>query len=599
MHRHSVSLRDEDMRISIMLATLWRALMDVSAWIAFSACRRWWTQRTGGSQDCCASIPPAKEIACPGALPCTSCVATPAPGDSTHVSTCPSPTSSASLADSTTGLPALQVQTISQSCSIEGQSVEQRGSIDVKEAAADLGEAGEASAHPHPLPEEGDADGTGEGEVEFTRARQLLGQSWITDTRHESVIFEDEQLELQYHRRRSVVLPCFVRAFEKALGDNQRMWDEGQCLIKDNDDLLEALRRMENELVQAEGDAEYWKTLAEAGGSEDAVRNPPSPSPPPSANTSAVEECADELQGAATSSSAPEEDAASILRDPDLRLSPHNGGGVCGSAATSLTPTDCPPLSGCPARNSLDDRAPSRGSGGGMAKVITAKGHSPGSDASARSPDILILVSPRSVASTPEPSPFHGAPRYRRLPEVASSTREGLVQDPIRQELLRSPRCVVDCGGGNSNSPVVLECGRSCSRSPTVPDGCGSVCKSPSLVDSGRSTSKSPNALLEEQWEQQRLIVLKQQQQSPQTQQRSPHGQHASPQMQHQSPPAHQRSPEECHASNFRQISPQIHQRFNWSPELVKEARRLQSGSPRTLLAYLPPAHGSRPDVAG
>lgn len=590
---------------STMLATIGRLLIDAFVWMAFSSCWRWWAQRQGCKNASFAPVSHAEAFASTGEVRGVGCVADPAPGDDGASLQPASPADPAALAGA---VPALQLQKLPRACSVE------------EEASAKPERADENGQMPQLVRGEGD---------EFTKTREMLGQKWLTDTRHETAIFEDEQIELQYHRRRSLVLPCFVRAFERALGDNHRMWDEGQCLIKDNDELMDALRRMEQELVQAEGDAEYWRTLAEAGGPDEAARHPPSPTPPPSEEVSLIEDSADLPPAAATPSPPCNEDnvvarpaADGATTSEARRFS--NGGGSPAPCTTAQLPPHPPGFTG---RRSSGDVARRSDGDAGAEAAASLKGGSPCSErSSVRSPDLILMASPKLKVSTPDRSPFSGGSPYRRLPEGASACADAQVPDPSRQELLRSPRCVVDCGtdinqpptvvdcGVDSNtSPTVVDCGGSKIKSPTMMDSGSSNCKSPTVLDSGRpnsrsptgpsgsaanskspgaasssrSSSKSPKESLAQLWEQQRLLVQQRRlQQQQQKQQQSQQAQQVSPHKQCPSPP-------------HSQPSPQIQQRFNWSPEHVNEARKLHAGSPRALLAYLPLAEGSLPDIAG
>jgi len=91
-----------------------------------------------------------------------------------------------------------------------------------------------------------------EAEDDSTRAERLLQEKrWVLDD-PSGIIFEEEEDELEFHRKRSMILGCFARAFR----DQLSIREAAEALLDDID-------RLEEEKRDAVGDAAYWRSLAE------------------------------------------------------------------------------------------------------------------------------------------------------------------------------------------------------------------------------------------------------------------------------------------------------------------------------------------------
>jgi len=101
-----------------------------------------------------------------------------------------------------------------------------------------------------------------------TSAQRLVLEPWIADDPDEFAVFEDARQEAGYHRSRSRALCVFVKAFEQ-------VHDAGASMMTDYD-------RMSKELNEMDGEAAYWKAMAEeavagVGNAEGSTEAPSSP----------------------------------------------------------------------------------------------------------------------------------------------------------------------------------------------------------------------------------------------------------------------------------------------------------------------------------
>lgn len=120
-----------------------------------------------------------------------------------------------------------------------------------------------------------------EAEDDMLKAERLLQEkSWVLDD-PSGIIFEEEEDELNYHRKRSKILGCFARAFNDLL----HIREAGENLLDDID-------RLEEEKRQAVGDAAYWRTLAEDLGSKQNSQENMSPEPVEAVIMASGSECA-------------------------------------------------------------------------------------------------------------------------------------------------------------------------------------------------------------------------------------------------------------------------------------------------------------------
>jgi hypothetical protein len=95
-----------------------------------------------------------------------------------------------------------------------------------------------------------------EDEDDFAKAERLLQEErWVLDDPI-GIIFEEDADEHEFHRKRSKILGCFARAFSQLLQEDAKLREAGAALLEDID-------RLEEEKGQAQGDAAYWRTLAE------------------------------------------------------------------------------------------------------------------------------------------------------------------------------------------------------------------------------------------------------------------------------------------------------------------------------------------------
>jgi len=138
-----------------------------------------------------------------------------------------------------------------------------------------------ALAEPSPTYSEGSRgseEPSGEPPTEFflqvgdedavTSAQRLVLEPWIADDPDEFAVFEDARQEAGYHRSRSRALCVFVKAFEQ-------VHDAGASMMTDYD-------RMSKELNEMDGEAAYWKAMAEeaaagVGNAEGSTEAPSSP----------------------------------------------------------------------------------------------------------------------------------------------------------------------------------------------------------------------------------------------------------------------------------------------------------------------------------
>jgi hypothetical protein len=85
----------------------------------------------------------------------------------------------------------------------------------------------------------------------------LAEERWVCeDPAVTATIFEEEDQEMEYHRRRSLVLPKLVQGFRAV----RRDFDQMQ---KASESLLEEFERLQSEYTGAVSEVAYWKTLAE------------------------------------------------------------------------------------------------------------------------------------------------------------------------------------------------------------------------------------------------------------------------------------------------------------------------------------------------
>jgi len=89
--------------------------------------------------------------------------------------------------------------------------------------------------------------------AEPVEAEVLLQENWVTGF-SESVIFEEENDEKEYHRKRSAALACFVEAYLLQRTKTEELQGAGSILV-------EELERLQIENRQVAGDLAYWKEL--------------------------------------------------------------------------------------------------------------------------------------------------------------------------------------------------------------------------------------------------------------------------------------------------------------------------------------------------
>lgn len=129
-----------------------------------------------------------------------------------------------------------------------GASQAQRLSI------GDHSEIAESSSSVHSIDDHDFVD-----EDPFLDLDQLLKERWVADDPESFAIFEDEDEELSYHKRRSILLARFVDAFRAIRDDNVRLREAGESLLDD-------LERLQQDNRHAIGESVYWRTLAEEAG---------------------------------------------------------------------------------------------------------------------------------------------------------------------------------------------------------------------------------------------------------------------------------------------------------------------------------------------
>jgi hypothetical protein len=86
-----------------------------------------------------------------------------------------------------------------------------------------------------------------------------LKERWVVDDPDSFAIFEDEEEEHNYHKRRSMLLPRFVDAARALRDENMRLREAGESLLED-------LERLQQDNRNAIGESVFWRTLAEDAG---------------------------------------------------------------------------------------------------------------------------------------------------------------------------------------------------------------------------------------------------------------------------------------------------------------------------------------------
>lgn len=103
------------------------------------------------------------------------------------------------------------------------------------------------------------ASDVGEEDEAVREAEAMLMERWVVEDPQSFAIFEDDEEERDYHRRRSFALVRFVEAYRASRCESEELRAGGERLLED-------LERLQAESRSAVGEAAFWRSLARERG---------------------------------------------------------------------------------------------------------------------------------------------------------------------------------------------------------------------------------------------------------------------------------------------------------------------------------------------